>query len=795
VIEVFEVEAPVLPDVSIVPRSSAVTVAGASSDVMDAVGQGVIASDQVAVVRGDSGWDEAASVIGDSYRLRERNFGRVHDAEGAVLSIGEPRHGHRRVTDYPANPGAEPVVARYEGVEYVNASSSQAFTDGFGEVRPENAPLAAVDDDPLSAWRTGFLESAEGQWLEVHLSAVRDLGVMRVTSAVSNPVLGEVLEWRVDAQGRSQRFEVDPLTGIGQVDLTGVRTDEYRLTVVRTRASDSLAPISVLDVDVEGPQATRSLVLPEVPTTASPTFTFTARPEVRTCIPTLLGPDCDFARGRRSDESSSMTRTFHLSEAGSFRLTGTVVARADAGAQQLLDPLGGPGVVHASSTLAADPTVSARMAYDGNGSTTWMSDPYDPTPTLTVEFQEPRTLSRIGVGQPGLPAVSPTIATVSGNGEKRTVKLGDFGAFSPLRAKTFTIELQNPTRGLAPIGMSELFLGPKGLTLPFDGSAETGAVCGLGPAVEVDGRRYDTRVSGFMGSVLSAGPMNLALCDDAGSGDEELLLGAGTHEISVQASTQFQPIVTQLAPANRATPAPTEVRTARVDQGGSTSQNVEIGPGEASVLRTTRNFNAGWVAELDGERLRSQRVDGWAQGWLVPAGEGGTIEITFAPQKPFIVGLIAGLVAAGLSVLLALAMLIRTRRGPAVQPGPPVGWARVVTVTPLVGASCLAGVLLVAWLLGGLAALVGGLLAASLLAARRSRLRHVADDVRARQAFESAAGVLMVSGPIVTALALHLDHGPNQPWADLLAGAGFFVLVGLMAIPEPSPSGSPTNTS
>ena len=42
--------------------------------------------DQAAVVQGDSGWDRAADVVGDGYRLRERNFGRVHDAEGPVLS-------------------------------------------------------------------------------------------------------------------------------------------------------------------------------------------------------------------------------------------------------------------------------------------------------------------------------------------------------------------------------------------------------------------------------------------------------------------------------------------------------------------------------------------------------------------------------------------------------------------------------------------------------------------------------------------------------------------------------------
>ena len=99
-------------------------------------------------------------------------------------------------------------------------------------------------------------------------------------------------------------------------------------------------------------------------------YVFTARPEVRACITTLLAPDCNYGRGRLSDESSGIDRTFEVAEHETVRLTGTVVARARPAAQRLLDPIGGPVVIRASSTLAEDPTVSARMTYDGNGSTT-----------------------------------------------------------------------------------------------------------------------------------------------------------------------------------------------------------------------------------------------------------------------------------------------------------------------------------------------------------------------------------------------------------------------------------------
>ena len=63
----------------------------------------------------------------------------------------------------------------------------------------------------------------------------------------------------------------------------------------------------------------------------------------------------------------------------------------------------------------------------------------------------------------------------------RTVELGDFGRFAPLRTRHLEITFANPTRGSSPIGVGELFLGPRNLTVPIDGGDRTGSVCGLRP--------------------------------------------------------------------------------------------------------------------------------------------------------------------------------------------------------------------------------------------------------------------------------------------------------------------------
>jgi arabinofuranan 3-O-arabinosyltransferase len=777
-IEIYSVDVPTAAPVSVVPDGDAVTIAGGSADVIDAVGRGLVDPDQAAIVQGDEGWDRPADVVGDAFRLRERNFGRVHDAEGAVLAPGEPRHSTRVVGNYPGNPASRPVVARYSNVDYVDASSSMAYTDGFGEVRPENAPIAAVDDDRSSAWRSGFLADPVGQWLDIHLTAPQEIGKLTILSTVANPVVGEVTQWRVAAGGETRRAEVDPFTGVAEVDLTGIRSDRIVVTVAGVNKDRSDAPVSVEDIDFDGPAAERTLVVPPADTAPDAAYVFTAQPEVRACITTLLAPDCSLGRGRLSDESSGIDRTFEVAHNETVRLTGTVVARARPAADRLLEPIGGPVVVRSSSTLASDPTVSARMSYDGNGSTSWIANPVDPTPTLTVDFAVPRTISRIGVAQPAQPAVTPTVAIIRANGEERVVKLGDLDSFEPLRAQRFKIEFRNPTRGLAPVGMSELYLGPRGVTLPFDGAAETGTLCGFGPVVELDGKEYGTSVDGFMGNVVSAGPLDLTLCNAEGIADGELELSAGTHHLRVVSTEEFQPVIAALkttAPATAREPS----REVEVMSDEPSIQHLELGPGDAAILRTTRNYNAGWVAELDGKELPVQRVDGWAQGWRVPAGEGGALVIRYAPERSYVVLLFSGLAVALGLLALALVLMTRTRLAPERQPPETPVAPRWRDHRVLAG--LLVGAALPAWVGGGVPAAAGLALATGFVLLRR------------RRPALWLAGLLLAAGPVVVAVSLQTDRGAEQPVADLLTGAGLSLALGSMLVRpgtrrEPAPT-------
>jgi arabinofuranan 3-O-arabinosyltransferase len=109
--------------------------------------------------------------------------------------------------------------------------------------------------------------------------------------------------------------------------------------------------------------------------------------------------------------------------------------------------------------------------------------------------------------------------------------------------------------------------------------------------------------------------------------------------------------------AAASTPVSGARRTAAVLTWRADSRSVRIGPGVESYLEIHENFNAGWQATLNGRRLTPVTLDGWQQAFIVPAGQGGLIRLSYGPTTAYHAGLIASALA-----LVALAVQGRNRR-------------------------------------------------------------------------------------------------------------------------------------
>jgi arabinofuranan 3-O-arabinosyltransferase len=79
-----------------------------------------------------------------------------------------------------------------------------------------------------------------------------------------------------------------------------------------------------------------------------------------------------------------------------------------------------------------------------------------------------------------------------------------------------------------------------------------------------------------------------------------------------------------------------------------------------SALVLPQNFNAGWTASTSEGSLTPVRVNGWQQGFLVPAGPQTPLVVEFAPNRIYQFGLYLG----SLLVLAVLALVVVTSRRP-----------------------------------------------------------------------------------------------------------------------------------
>lgn len=204
-----------------------------------------------------------------------------------------------------------------------------------------------------------------------------------------------------------------------------------------------------------------------------------------------------------------------------------------------------------------------------------------------------------------------------------------------------------------------------------------------------------------------------------------------------------------------------------------TAHTQHIAPGEniaASstdrILLTKRAFNPGSYATLT-HPLSPISVDGGFQGFIIPAGYSGKLELGFSGQRPYQLGLAIGAVLGILTLLACLFILIRT---PRFIPTPSAHEARDLWVSPLL--------VLILGVLGGWPGLLIGLLTLGILR------------------FTLISPPLLIAST-TTIAALWLSHAPwpQAHYAGDEAITTWLLLVALSALYHGRPKRSHTRAS
>ncbi len=554
--------------------------------------------------------------------------------------------------------GGRQTVAGLSGAARVTTSSYGSWLWQM----PEYDPVNVFDGDPSTAWAEGRPDTPNDQWAEITFDRPMNLSGPLQVRLLADGATRQIAGKLTVTTDRGSAITPTRATADPQpLNVPAGTTRTLRVTLGEVHGGVSGGSgAGISEVTIPGVEVRRYLRSDDDPASHgahSVAYSFHRDPG----SPLGMPP----APERRLD------RAFTAAEARSARVKASAVAVPGGALDALLNHRvrGRPATlkISADSTFGSSPSLRPENLLDGSNATGWIAD--RPDAMLHVTWKEKRRVDEIQLAPSAGMSAAPSRVRVNGH-ELSVPRDGDI-KFAPIvtdhldlaLVKPRTLNAYNAMTGNAeqlPVGLAEI-------RVPGLAGLHTGAVtpstkfrlpCGKGPAIELDGHRYATSVSGTIGELTGFTSLPVRTCTRG----ERIRLTEGEHRLT---SPGDGPVaVTDLSLDSGPAPASVGARSLKVDSWDAEKRAVTVGAGAESYLQVHEAVNPGWTATLDGHSLRPVTLDGWQQGFVLPAGAGGAVHLTFAPAGGYHMALIVAVVA--VAALIALALIEAGRRvGPA----------------------------------------------------------------------------------------------------------------------------------
>ncbi|HET9895257.1 MAG TPA: alpha-(1-_3)-arabinofuranosyltransferase family protein [Streptosporangiaceae bacterium] len=568
----------------------------------------------------------------------------------------------------PVASAGHQTVAVLTGARSVIASSA-----GFWLAEtPQISPVNAFDHNPGTFWAEASPDTPVGQWIQVNLghrvSLLGSIGIRLLVDGSLRPVATRLT---VTTAAGTLTSPVRRTSALQSLPVPPGATKTLRITIAAASGQVPGGPgAGFTDIEVPGVKVTSFEAPAQSPAgqrASAAAFSFRRQVPSPASLADL-------------SQYPPLARAFATARTGTYRFRATAIAvpgkKLDALLARLTPSLRHTLEVTASSTLGSLPDLEPQSLFQPGRSGSWIAGA--PNPVLRLGWQGKRTIRRMVIlPVPGFSAVPRSIKITSPNGT-RFASVGLDGLTEivpPLTTQRMTIsfpvvQFTGTTQQSSgqpvqlPVGLSKLSIpalnGLRAAT-PAAGSRFS-LGCGTGPRLTIDGRKYLTEVAGTIGDLTQFHEVRVRLCSP-GSG---LVLRAGRHRVRQAArpgpfTLTDLSLVTPAAKAPVLSDGPVPARPVQVLDWGADSRRVRIGAGPRSYLEVHQNANPGWVATLGGRSLTPVTLDGWQQGFVVPAGPGGTISLTFRPVKFYHAWIILSAIGAIALLLIASARLWRRR--------------------------------------------------------------------------------------------------------------------------------------
>jgi len=643
-------------------------------------------------------------VITDTNAKRARRWSTLGAHSGVIETVDEVAvvddpgdHRLALFTEPPEGggdlPGLQTVMVHTGAIASIRATS---YGNPFSHTA-EDAPHYAMDGDPLTAWRTGVFADLRGQRLEIEMTTpitADHLWILQPTTRVTSRYLTEVAV-RLDGGPAikvlltdasrtqpGQRIEIPPpfsQVPFSQVSVELVADNLGRARVFTAQPGAGIAEIRIGEVRAD-------------PTIQMPTSLLGVLPGFADLDLVMTRLRIDPATPNREDPELRLDRSFVLPDAREFILQGTARISAQA-EERLISPLlmaDQPAGVVAVDRLAGSVHTWGRAAFDGDPDTAWITGfELGQTRDLSaasVTLQQPSVIewAEIQLGWRTDPEYSrPTQVTVrAGDQPVRIFDLiGDqpFGSIFDLRGlRSDHIEIQisgmdlrvspdyiSGTPRVLPVAITEIHLHDVlGEAVTLEPLVDNISEQCRTDLLHIDGSPVGLRLRATSDVALQRGPINIELCGDP------LVLGAGSHRVVATSPRQTgvdldRIILRSRANSNVSADQFTPVASPRFERSGPHRFRVTWPVSDTDgwlILR--ESWNAGWEARIaDGPSQPSTLIDGYANGWWIPADAvDREITLEWTPQRVILPGMIlSALFLAVILTIIAVAGLGRRK--------------------------------------------------------------------------------------------------------------------------------------
>lgn len=649
------------------------------------------------------------------------------------------------------------LVEHQTTADFIGGGRITASSVGPGPIRsamPFAQPGNAVDGNAQTIWlpnreNFGGDEEWDGdQWLELAFAEPRSVRSTQIIVLAGEADEDLLIELTVQTDTGTRRSRIRPSSDPQQLRVPLGDTTRLRVTIAEESLDQSTDWIGIAEIRVPGDPIERVLIPPSEllndyvnPASRAPSFVLNRN---RPGVSPLTSIDSEPRLVRRVEVPR--TATYEIAVTGS-------VGRGD----ELIEALGSTDTlrISASDTYSDQPRVAPRHLVDNDLDTQWRSDlrtsPFDLVSTdITLTWDEARTVDGLTVTLPE-GAAMPAWVTVNSDTGRERFRMSLDGTVTFDAVETTSLELTfwyprqyGPVGSLA-VAMSQLVVSGIEDLYPgyLDPDERVVIGCDAGMELSIGDRLIAVSATPTIAQLVNATAIEFSPCDssviEVDAGELVIRSTDGPYGLTIDQVV--------IAPPSLVGADSGLQREIHIDRWDTVDRRVTLGPGTTGIFVVSEIYNSGWTAHLSGTELDTVIVDGWRQGYVIPAGLDGELRMSYAPNSLYRALLVVGVLT--LIALVAAAVLpARRHNGPeavgaAVWP-PGVLWL-AVTATAI-------------W--------TTGLLALALLPIRQiSKRRPIRVTVLA------AASFIIASAAMIAALR------QAPPWASWLEIGGIPVAV------------------